>query len=105
MTEPRLINGLYRLVDELPAGAEIDDDPEAFAAELVAEYAAALERVRDRAMEARYGGRILRALSTDPKYAEHTPTQLDAYARDLATEAPTLAGFSRARSIAYLAIV
>lgn len=55
------------------------------AADLVTEYAEAIERVRDRAQEA-YGGRILRALSTDPKYANHTPAQLLALARDYAID-------------------
>jgi hypothetical protein len=46
-------------VAHIPEGAVIDDDPEALAAELVTEYAAAIERVRDRAQEARAGGRYL----------------------------------------------
>jgi len=46
--------------DYLPAGAEPDDDPDALAAELTTEYAAAVERVRDRAQEARAGGRYMR---------------------------------------------
>lgn len=40
---------------------------------------------QDRAMQARYGGRILRILLAHPKYADHTP-QLLALAHDLAVE-------------------
>lgn len=57
-------------------------DAEEFAAELVAEYVAALETTRDRAIEARYGGRILRQLSVDPKYS----TMSDRGRLDLAAE-------------------
>lgn len=42
--------------------------------------------IRDRAMEARYGGRLFRAISADPKYAHMTTAERYAYARDLATE-------------------
>ncbi len=72
--------------DFLPDGAMPDDDLDALAAELATEYAAAVERVRDRAMEARYGGRLTRQLSTEPKYERMTREAIDAYARDLATE-------------------
>lgn len=56
----------------LPAGATVDDDPEAFASELVAEYAAAVERDRDRAQEARAGARdLLHSPMYRPSWALH----------------------------------
>lgn len=45
------------LYPDLPPGATIDDDLDGLADELVAEYAAAIERARDDAQLARYGGR------------------------------------------------
>jgi hypothetical protein len=62
LTPGRPRAALYAFHDELhiPAGAEPDDDPEAFAAELVMLYAEAIERQRDRAQEARAGARYMR---------------------------------------------
>lgn len=48
---------------DLPAGAELADDLDTFADELVAEYAAAIERQRDRAQEARAGADYLRRIN------------------------------------------
>lgn len=87
----RLINGLYTLVDHLPTyslvaqlphdappGAEYDDDTEALAAELVTEYAAAIERDRDRAQEARIGGALARHA---PQFGPRDLAELTRHAR------------------------
>ena len=63
-----------------------DLDRNDLADDLAAEYAKAVQRDRDRALEARYGGRILRLLTTDPMYAQHSPESILAYARSLAVE-------------------
>lgn len=71
----------------LPAAHQPEPDTaDEMAAELEREYAAAIIRRQDRAMEATYGGRILRALTVDPKYADWTPRRLLDFTHALATE-------------------
>ena len=66
--------------------AEVAADLDDLADELVSEYAAAVDRIRDRAIESRYGGRILRLLTADPKYDDHSDAQRLAIAESLALE-------------------
>lgn len=72
----------YRPDDEAP------DDIDALADELATEYAAAVDRIRDRAIESRYGGRILRLLTVAPAplYANLSDAERLALAESLALE-------------------
>ena len=79
--------GSYYCDDHMTARADLDD-LDALADELVTEYAAAVDRIRDRAMEARYGGRTLRSLTVAPPtlYANLSDAERLALAESLATE-------------------
>ena len=89
--DPRPDDSWCRACNSAPGEPPHDADAadlDALADELVSEYAAAVDRIRDRAIESRYGGRILRSLTVAPAplYANLSDAERLALAESLALE-------------------